>query len=72
MTSSVRRYLAGAVTVPGRISDLENALSENRQLDQRLDELTGILAELLVPVAQRDHEKLTALLGTTPTTRSSN
>lgn len=57
-----RRYLTETAYLPRRILDLEEAVMENRQLNRRLAELTDILAELLVPVTQRDEEKLTALL----------
>jgi cell shape-determining protein MreC len=57
-----RRYLAETVSLPRRILDLEDAVMENRQLNRRLAELTDILAELLVPVTERDEERLTELL----------
>ena len=37
-------------------------MQEARRLNRRLAELTDIVQELLVPVAQRDEEKLQACL----------
>jgi Domain of unknown function (DUF6752) len=45
-----------------RVSDLEAEVQENRQLNVRLAELTDVVQELLVPVAQRDEKRLEELL----------
>lgn len=45
-----------------RLSALEDEMQEARRLNRRLAELTDIVQELLLPVAQRDEEKLAALL----------
>ena len=45
-----------------RISALEEEMQEARRLNRRLAELTDIVQELLLPVAQRDEEKLAASL----------
>jgi hypothetical protein len=45
-----------------RISALEDEMQEARRLNRRLAELTDIVQELLLPVAQRDEEKLAASL----------
>ncbi len=45
-----------------RISALEDEMQEARRLNRRLAELTDVVQELLLPVAQRDEEKLAALL----------
>jgi hypothetical protein len=45
-----------------RVSDLEAEVQENRQLNMRLAELTDVVQELLIPVAQRDQERLDELL----------
>ena len=45
-----------------RVEELEAEVQECRQLNLRLAELTDLVQELLVPVAQRDEEKLAALL----------
>ncbi len=47
-----------------RVSALEEAVQENRHLSARLADLTDIVAELLLPVAARDEEKLAELLTT--------
>ena len=41
-----------------RVSELESEMQESRRLNRRLAELTDIVEELLVPVAQRDEEKV--------------
>jgi hypothetical protein len=45
-----------------RVSDLEAEMQEHRQLNVRLAELTDIVQELLLPVAQRDQERLDEVL----------
>lgn len=45
-----------------RVEELEAEVQECRQLNLRLAELTDLVQELLVPVAQRDEEKLAALV----------
>lgn len=59
---SVRRHLSDAIHLPARIRALEVAVDENRRLNRRIAELTDIVAELLVPVADRDEARLQALL----------
>lgn len=57
-----RRYVRELVHLPRRIRDLEDAVQENRQLNRRVAELTDVIAELLLPAAQRDEERLAELL----------
>jgi hypothetical protein len=45
-----------------RVKALEAEVQECRALNLRLAELTDIVTELLLPVAQRDEEKLRELL----------
>lgn len=45
-----------------RIAVLEAEVQENRELNRRLAELTDVVTELLVPLSQRDDEKVDALL----------
>jgi hypothetical protein len=45
-----------------RVRTLETEMQEARRLNRRLAELTDIVQELLLPVAQRDEEKLAASL----------
>ncbi|MFZ2013220.1 MAG: DUF6752 domain-containing protein [Nocardioides sp.] len=45
-----------------RVHRLEEEVQECRALNLRLAELTDLVTELLLPVAQRDEEKVTELL----------
>ena len=45
-----------------RVATLEDEVQECRQLNLRLAELTDVVEELLLPVAQRDEERLSELL----------
>lgn len=45
-----------------RVAVLEDEVQECRQLNLRLAELTDVVAELLLPVAQRDEERVSAVL----------
>lgn len=60
------RQLKGAgasrAQLEARVSELEEEVQECRKLNLRLAELTDIVQELLLPVAQRDEEKLAALV----------
>lgn len=53
---------ASRARLESRVAALEEEVQECRQLNLRLAELTDIVAELLLPVAQRDEEKLAALV----------
>ena len=48
--------------IPQRIQALEDEVQENRRLNRRIAELTDVVAELLVPIADRDEEKVRELL----------
>jgi hypothetical protein len=48
--------------VRGRLAALEAEVQENRQLHRRVAELTDVVAELLLPVADRDEERVAELL----------
>ncbi|MFS3129361.1 DUF6752 domain-containing protein [Nocardioides sp. Bht2] len=50
------------VRLAARVTELEAEVQECRQLNLRLAELTDLVTELLLPVAQRDEEKLAALV----------
>ena len=52
----LRRLRRRTVGVHGRLSALEAEAHENRQLNRRIAELTDVVAELLVPLADRDEE----------------
>ena len=45
-----------------RVRRLEDEMQEARRLNRRLAELTDIVQELLVPIAQRDEDKITEYL----------
>lgn len=45
-----------------RVAELEDEVQECRQLNLRLAELTDLVQELLLPVAQRDDEKVAAMV----------
>jgi predicted nucleic acid-binding Zn-ribbon protein len=45
-----------------RITELEEEVQESRRLHRRLAELTDIVQELLVPLAQRDEDKVNEYL----------
>ncbi len=45
-----------------RVTVLEQEVQECRQLNLRLAELTDVVQELLLPMAQRDEERLSMLL----------
>jgi hypothetical protein len=40
-----------------RVEELESEMQESRRLHRRLAELTDVVQELLLPVAERDEEK---------------
>jgi len=45
-----------------RITELEAEMQENRQLHVRVAELTDVVQELLLPLSQRDNERIEAVL----------
>ena len=45
-----------------RVADLETDVSELRQHNVRLAELTDVVQELLVPMASRDEERIQAAI----------
>ncbi|WP_134767255.1 DUF6752 domain-containing protein [Nocardioides sp. 1609] len=51
----VRRHHVG---LRARITALEAEVQENRQLNRRIAELTDVVAELLLPVADRDDDRV--------------
>jgi hypothetical protein len=64
--SNLRSKVGGAAVVDlrRRVRRLEDEVQECRRLNLRLAELTDIMSELLLPLEQRDEERLTALLAT--------
>jgi uncharacterized coiled-coil protein SlyX len=45
-----------------RVAELEAEVQECRQVNLRLAELTDVVAELLLPVAQRDQSRIDEIL----------
>lgn len=64
LTQRLKETGAAAVTLDlrRRVTTLESEVQECRALNLRLAELTDVVTELLLPVAQRDEEKLRTLL----------
>lgn len=62
--STLRSKVSGAAVLDlrRRVRALEEEVQECRRLNLRLAELTDIVAELLLPVEQRDEQRLTELL----------
>ena len=52
----------GVEALRRRVEVLEDEVQECRQLNLRLAELTDVVQELLLPVAQRDEQRVAALL----------
>lgn len=57
-----RAGMSTAIDLRRRVKVLEDEVQECRALSLRLAELTDIVTELLLPVAQRDEAKLEELL----------
>lgn len=45
-----------------RVGELEEEVQENRALNRRLAELIDVVAELLLPVSQRDEQRVAQVL----------
>lgn len=56
------RQLRANAALASRVSALEEEVHECRQLNLRLAELCDVMMELLVPVADRDPERVDELL----------
>lgn len=61
-TTPPRGFLRKTLTIPQRIRDLEAEVQENRRLNRRIAELTDVVAELLVPLVDRDEARARELL----------
>jgi flagellar biosynthesis/type III secretory pathway chaperone len=59
---SLFRSVARAQGLRERVEALEQEVQECRQLNLRLAELTDVVQELLLPIAQRDEERISAVL----------
>ena len=72
LRSAVRRFRSGGGKSSGgelgrltrRVAELEDEVQENRRLNRRVAELLDIVEELLVPIAQRDEDRIRAYLET--------
>lgn len=61
--SGLTRDLAADVDhLSARVSQLEEEVQESRRLNRRLAELTDVVQELLLPLSERDEEKVRDLL----------
>lgn len=56
------RSTMGAEDLRARVEQLEAEVQECRQLNLRLAELTDVVQELLLPVAQRDEDRVAELM----------
>ena len=59
---SLKNPIAEYQQLRERVAKLEQDMQESRQLNQRLAEITDVLAEVLLPAEQRDEERLAELL----------
>lgn len=49
-------------TLHGRVAHLEQQLEEDRQLHRKIAELSDVVAELLIPIQDRDDARVTEVL----------
>lgn len=59
---------ASELSLQERIEELEAEMQETRRLNRRLAELMDVVEELLVPLSQRDEEKVQQYLSSHTTT----
>ena len=59
---------AAAPSLKARIEELEAEMQETRRLNRRMAELMDVVEELLVPLSQRDEEKVQKYLSSHTTT----
>ena len=57
-----RNVVRRAARLPAWLRELRTSVEENRRLNRRVAELTDLVAELLVPLADRDEERARELL----------
>lgn len=57
-------HAEGIEALRERVAVLEEEVQECRQLNLRLAELTDVVQELLVPLSQRDEQRVTEVLET--------
>lgn len=56
------RKVIGPLSLYRRVVELEQEIQECRQLNQRLNDVIDVITEVLVPLADRDDERLAAAL----------
>ncbi|SDD29913.1 DUF6752 domain-containing protein [Nocardioides lianchengensis] len=49
-------------SIRARLAALEEEAQENRQLNRRIAELTDVVTELLIPLSERDEERVAEVL----------
>ena len=54
--------LRRTLSIPQRIQALEAEVQENRRLNRRIAELTDVVTEVLVPAADRQDDRIRAVL----------
>ena len=59
---SFRDRAEGLIGLKERMARLEEEVQECRQLNLRLAELTDVVQELLLPVAERDEQRITEVM----------
>jgi hypothetical protein len=59
---SYERFRRRPRSVRGRLAALEAEVQENRQLNRRIAELVDVVAELLVPLEDRDEDRAREVL----------
>lgn len=56
------RKMVGPLSLYKRVADLEQEIQESRRLNQRLCDVLDVVVEILVPVADRDDDRMRAAL----------
>lgn len=56
------RYVADVRRLSARVAELEDEVRECRRQQHRVAELTDVVQELLLPLSQRDDEKVAEIL----------
>ncbi len=56
------RSMAKAESLQARVATLEEEVQECRQLNLRLAELTDVVSEMLLPVAERDEARIAEVM----------
>ncbi|WP_426244887.1 DUF6752 domain-containing protein [Nocardioides sp. LHG3406-4] len=59
---SIAGRFAARRSLRARVTALEEAVQENRQLNLRIAELTDAMMELVVPLSERDESKVQAVV----------